>query len=901
MNDPISVLPRPGGFTPFPRSHVETSLPERFRRVARDQATRPALVGETAELDYAALDSLTDRIATAALARGVAPHEPIAVVGSIEPPTVAAILGALKAGATAVPLDPAFPAARNAQITASSGATVALVTPAAQAAAAALGFSRDCTIEVDVRKLPPAGADLLALVSLGPRDPACLIYTSGSTGRPKGVLLTHGSLLHVCMRRTNVLEQRAGDRFSLLFSCSVHGACNDIFGALLNGASLHPFNLRADGFGDLLDWVAREKITVFHSVASAFRKLASIAGARRALPDLRLIVLGGETAIPSDVEAGTSLLPPGGRVASGLGTTETGMVRCALFAQGDPPPRQAVPLGRAVDEVEVRLEDPDGKPVPEGGVGEIVVSAPYLSAGYWRDPEATARVFSDDPLHPGWRRYRTGDLGCLDDDGVLWHRGRGDRQVKVRGYRVETAEVEDAILRHLSVGEAAVIAAGPVEQPSLVAFVVARSGGIDTAALRAHCVERLPANMVPARFVSLEALPRTVNGKIDRQLLGQRAAEAPAPAAPPAGAGAASGPADPTLARLIELWRLALPGQPVDADTDFHQEGGDSLGAMAIMVGVEQLTGRRYPLRAMTFAPTPGRMADLLRGDERQAFESGVVALRRAGHGEPLFLVPPWDGCVYLYGRLARELRTPRPVFGLEPRTGPDQHVLAKSIDALAAFYAGEIVRQQPAGPVLLFGYSAGAVIAWALAAALRRAGRTIGFLGIGDDWCPVEHEELGETFAHRLRRRLVSVRRLGALRTARFMRDHFVFTRRFREATADESDYARWVRAVLERKSAALAGYVAPAQDLAVTVFRASTQLHLRALVDETLGWRHVARRGVVSIEVSGDHHSLCGDDVVALARALDARLAALEAANDGNGAHAARIGAGGATGALR
>jgi len=285
-----------------------------------------------------------------------------------------------------------------------------------------------------------------------------VLYTSGSTGRPKGVIYTHRFVLHIALRYTNGQHLSYDDRLSLLLSASYSASVGNVFGGLLNGATLSTFDLKEQGFDRLARWLRDEEISVYYSVPTLFRRLASSLAGRGEFPRLRLIRLGGEAVYRGDVELYKKHFHDDCILHIGLGTTETNTVREYFVDKQTDCAEEIVPVGYAMEDIEVLLLDGERRPVGPGRTGEIAVRSRFMSQGYWRRPELTKASFVTDPEDERLRVYLTGDLGRMADDGCLTHLGRKDSQVKVRGYRVEASEIEVALMNLEAVSEAVVMA-----------------------------------------------------------------------------------------------------------------------------------------------------------------------------------------------------------------------------------------------------------------------------------------------------------------------------------------------------------------------------------------------------------------------------------------------------------
>ncbi|MEU4770243.1 AMP-binding protein, partial [Actinosynnema sp. NPDC023794] len=437
---------------------------------------------------------------------------------------------------------------------------------------------------------------------------------------------------------------------------------------------------------------------------------------------LRQVWTGGDVVSPDAVRRVLAACPDL-VVVNGYGPTETTTFATSHRVIG--PDGDTVPIGRALDGVDVRVLDPELNPVPPGVLGELYVAGAGLARGYLRRPADTAQRFVADPAgRSGARMYRTGDLALVRRDGVVLFAGRADQQVKLRGFRIEPAEIEARLVEHPEVAAAAVLVRE--DRPGdrrLVAYAV--GVGLDPEQLRAHLTRTLPGYAVPAAVVPVEALPLTANGKLDRRAL-------------PAPAYAAGGrePATEAERLLCELFAEVLGVPRVGADDGFFDLGGHSLLAVSLIGRVRAAFGGHLGIRELFEAPTPAGLARRV-GPARQV--GGAVAdplaevlpLRATGALPPLFCVHPGAGIGWSYAGLLRDLGPDRPVYALQAPglTGAQPGSVAE----LAARFATHIRRVRPNGPYHLLGWSFGGVVAHAAAAALRADGAEVGLLTLLD------------------------------------------------------------------------------------------------------------------------------------------------------------------------
>ena len=306
-----------------------------------------------------------------------------------------------------------------------------------------------------------------------PDAPACIYYTSGSTGPAKGVVDCHRNVMHNVARYTHALHIGEQDRLTLLQSCGFSGAVSNIFGALLNGAALLPFDVRRYGVAALARWLAAAEPTIYHSVPSLFRQLVDTGVA---LPTLRVIRIEGDLGGAPDVERFQRHFNRPGQarcvLAHGLGTTETGLVAQHVVTAGMPPPAGAMPVGHALPDVQIEIVDSTGHALPAGQIGEIAITGRYLATGYWQRPDLTAARFT--PAADGQRCYRCGDLGRMDPNGGLEVHGRADLLVRIHGEWIDLHGLEQALRAHAGVRDAIVTSfEAPGGAPALRAHVIA--------------------------------------------------------------------------------------------------------------------------------------------------------------------------------------------------------------------------------------------------------------------------------------------------------------------------------------------------------------------------------------------------------------------------------------------
>ena len=592
-----------GSFVEFDKEEVEQSIPDRFEQMVRRYPERIAVKTKNYTLTYAELNRMANRVARAILARRGEGEEPIALLLEHDAPMVAAILGTLKAGKIFVPLDPTYPQAGLNYLFEDSQA--ALIVTDNKNLLVAEGLARSVRQLINIDELDSSLSDENIGLPLSPDTLAYILYTSGSTAQAKGVLQNHRNTLHTIMNYTNAFRVCVYDRLTLLHSCNFSVAIIDVFCALLNGAAVYPFNVRAEGMDHLTDWLVHEEITIYNWNPAAFRSFVGTLTMKDELPKLRLVVLGSEPVISRDAELYKKYFSPQCILVNRLGSTETTNFRLYFIDRDAQINGTIVPVGYAVEDMEVLLLDGGGERVGFNEVGEIAVKSRDLAVGYWRNPALTRAVFLPDPMGGNQRIYLTGDLGRMRPDGCLTHVGRKDFQVKIRGYRIELGEIEAALLNLYVVKQAVVVARGnEAGDDCLTAYVVPSVNPRPTmSALRRALAKRLPDYMIPAAFVVVDSLPLLPNGKVDR-----RALPAPGRTRPELEVPFVS-PRTPIEEALAGIWAEALGIDQVGVVDNFFDLGGHSLLAGRVISRMRDTFQMDVPIQSFLEAPTVADIA----------------------------------------------------------------------------------------------------------------------------------------------------------------------------------------------------------------------------------------------------------------------------------------------------
>ncbi|MYS60179.1 MULTISPECIES: non-ribosomal peptide synthetase [Streptomycetaceae] len=688
----------------------------RFTAMAAARPDAEAVVFGDVRWTYRELDRATRRIAGRLRDLGVAPGAGVGIALDRSPEMIATVLGILRAGAACVPLDVSYPPERIARMV-ERARPFRVVAHERHAA-----LVPDPALVLPVESIPlPGPADDEAPEETAPLpldSLALILFTSGSSGEPKGVELPHRLWANYTQWQLRAETNAPGARTLQFAPLSFDVSFQEIFSTMAAGGTLH---LVSDA--DRRDPATLLRILDEQAIERWFMPFVALQGIAEASEllgirpkALRILISSGEQLRVTEEIRRLCAARPGTLLENQYGPTETNIASAYLLS-GDPAGWPALPpIGTAIDGAEIHVLDDRLRPVPTGVQGEIYLGGACLALGYRGRPDLTEERFVPHPTRPGARLYRTGDVGRVLPDGDTVWLGRADNQVKVRGFRVEPAEVEIAITALCDdfpgIRGAAVVARtrGDGLDSFLVGYLLGEEGSADLEEVRKRLRAVLPEYMVPAHLGWLEKLPLTPSGKRDDAALRRL----PLDIGPAADAIA---PRDAYERALADIFGEMLASPGFGVHDDFFEHGGTSLTAMRLVVTIEKRFGVRVPLTTFVAAPTVARLAERLRSDEAVAAFDPVVPVKRGAEDRPpLFLVHPLGGNVLCYVRLARHLPDEQPLYalqagGAEPGTEP-----VATMGALAKSYLEAIRRVQPEGPYHLGGWSFGGFVAFEMA-----------------------------------------------------------------------------------------------------------------------------------------------------------------------------------------
>lgn len=618
-----AVRPR-NSFNRFSKEDSRVSIPDRFEKIVKQFPDAIAVRSVRDEWTYAELNQRANSIAMELLAACGAGEQRVGLLLGHDLPMTACILGVLKAGKTYVPLDLQHPEERLAYILrhAEAGALIADSSHETLATSLAAGTGAKLVLLDHIKQEPAENPG----VDVRPEAIAYLLYTSGSTGTPKGVSQLQCNVLAHIRAYTNSLHIHPGDRLSLLPSYGFDAAVMDIFGALLNGATLCIHDVRATGPDGVAEWMVSEEISIYHSTPTLFRHVAGGLTDGKSFPKVRLVVLGGENVIREDLDLYRRHFVAESIFVNGYGPTESTVTLQCFLNAGSDANGAVIPIGDPVEDTEVLLLNKDGD---EGQVyGEIAIRSRQLADGYWREPEMTAACFSIDKQNDGCRIYRTGDLGRLLNNGMIAYAGRRDFQVKIRGQRVEPGEIEAVLAAEPDIAEAAVVADGtnPAEL-RLIGFVVANPMmNPDPIDLRRRLGKRLPASMIPESIVILDRFPLTASGKVDRKSLPISAATVESSEK------SYVAPRTQIEELLAEIWADVLGRKTIGIHDNFFDLGGHSLLAARLSSRISRALSAEVSLgRVFRFPSIAALAEDLAAWDRKDDHLITLVPVERSG------------------------------------------------------------------------------------------------------------------------------------------------------------------------------------------------------------------------------------------------------------------------------
>jgi thioesterase domain-containing protein/acyl-coenzyme A synthetase/AMP-(fatty) acid ligase/acyl carrier protein len=609
--------------------------------------------------------------------------------------------------------------------------------------------------EIPVLNLDLCGAELAAQstensdLAVDPSAFACVLYRSAPADKPQGVLISHSALF--AKKFWSEIQLRSSDRLAQVLNFSYELATFEILNALTTGACIVPLpSSPSPSPKELVDLMRRNKATVIFVPAAMLADLAQQDS--EILPQFRLMLCGDRfTEVKRLRESlGSELLE---NVYWIYGSTETcGSALASRFTQLNLE-MESAPAEHLLPGSKFYLLDDETTPVPNGVLGELYVSTEGVATGYYGQPGRTAEHFVPDIFspHEGQRLYRTGDLCRRRTDARLEFCGRRDARIKIHGVRVEPGEIEALLSQHEQVREAAVNIRqeNRLRGQGLVAFIASKEEALgSTEELRQYLSERLPEAMLPIEYIQVPAIPRTAEGKPDRDALIKLAEKVDGTSGD---ASSYVAPRNHIEKQLAEIWSETLDVERVGVHDSFFKLGGHSILATMVVAQVIDTFQVDLPVRRLFDAPTIAQLAKVI---EQLTVENHALAdetpilvkMQNKGTAAPLFCVHPVGGHVFCYADLAEALGEEQPFYALQAPSSERIGGSLATIEEMANLYLQEIRNVQPHGPYFLGGWSVGGVIAWQMAKQVRLEGEAVGMLALIDTSLPLKNRSGDKT-----------------------------------------------------------------------------------------------------------------------------------------------------------
>jgi acyl-coenzyme A synthetase/AMP-(fatty) acid ligase/thioesterase domain-containing protein/acyl carrier protein len=562
-------------------------------------------------------------------------------------------------------------------------------------------------------------------------EPACVLFTSGSTGRPKGIVNSQRGLLQRVAQSINAAHINASDRLLTLASlCTIVGV-RDTLTALVAGASIHLVNPQRVGAREILNVISEETITILFGFPALLRSVIAYAG-EPAGDALRLVRVGGDTTLWSDIDLLRGWLATDAAIQLIYAATEAPMMQW-FVSDSCRTDETRIPIGYPLPGNRLAVIDENGRNTPPGEVGELIVSSPYVTVGLWVD----GHFIGDSADNTGAlssRLFKTGDLVRQRPDGLLERIGRKDRQVKIRGSRVDLDGVEAALRKHPLVRDVGALArrSSGDGTTTLVAYVTARDGA--PAGLLDDLKEltrSVPPPMRPGRLYLTQNIPRLPSSKLDLcALMALDEVTVQNERANLAGSALVTGD---RIAQLVaQVWQEVLHTPVRDPEDDFFAAGGDSLKAITFMMELERALDMELPLTLITETPKFAGLCENLR-EHRGTCYIPLVPLKPGERLPPVFFIHGVGGSVAGLISMARRITYSGPVIGIRARGLVGHESPHATVEAMAAEYLREVKALQPRGPYYLCGYSFGGLVAFEMARRLWDSGDEVGLVGLFD------------------------------------------------------------------------------------------------------------------------------------------------------------------------
>ena len=730
LPDPRIALPQPQ-YPPITTTFIEW---------AKRTPSQPAIIQATRSWTYQELATAAQNIAQLLRQHQIKIGEPVAVSGDRSFGMIASMLGVLLSGGVLLNIDPQLPAARQQLIQSTAAAKYLLaIGNTAQIA--------NLSADIQVFQINPdtgnpstaAGSTQLASdLNILPFDAAAYIFfTSGTTGVPKGVLGTHQGLAHFLNWQRETFAISPQDRVAQLTGLSFDVVLRDIFLPLTSGATLClPGDTEDLSPGRILPWLERQQITLLHTVPTLAQSWLLNVPDGVSLGTLRQIFFAGEPLTATLIQRWRETFPLAGEIVNLYGPTETTLAKC-YYRVPDRVLAGIQPVGQPLPATQALVVKLDRQLCGIGEAGEIAIRTPFRTRGYLDAAATNQSRFVKNPDRADLNDliYYTGDRGRYRPDGTLEILGRIDRQIKIRGIRIEPTEISGLLDKHPQIQTSIVVAREdiPGDKRLVAYFVPTHHSTPTTSELRQFLQQQLPEYLVPSAFVLRSNLPLTPNGKIDVRALPVPVPDLSRQASAPNFIAAR----DEFEFQLTKIWQLVLGVRAISITDNFFELGGHSLLAIRLFSEIERVWSKKLPLATLFQAQTIEQLAHIIRQKDWSTPYSSLVQIQAGGTKPPLFCIHPIGGNILEYYSLAAYLGKDQPVYGLQSLNPDGRKLPLQSVESMASHYVAEIQIVQPEGPYLVLGYSFGGLIAFEIAQQLQSQGKIVALLALVDRKSP--------------------------------------------------------------------------------------------------------------------------------------------------------------------
>lgn len=853
--------------------YPKVSLPDLLAIQALKTPNNIAVEYYGQRISYQRLHEQANQMAHYLQSLGITSGDVVAVALPRGPELVISLLAIMQCGAAYLPLDHEYPVARLQYILEDAGSEF-LITQKALTAALPK-WPNTIMIEDAVGLLDSQPRTKLKTV-IDPSNLAYLIYTSGSTGNPKGVAITHRNLVNLLTSIGIEPGIKETDRVLFITTIAFDIAGLELYLPLTKGATLVIANHETARDGRLLlEMIVNEKISILQATPITYQMLIA-AGWLQKLP-IKLFCCG--EALP--FKLATELLKRCEQLWNMYGPTETTIYSAKKQIKVDD---TLISIGVPIDNTQFYIINKKGKLLPPESIGEIAISGDGVGNGYWKRPQLSTEKFIENPFSKttNTKLYRTGDLGRLLNNNEIECLGRIDNQVKIRGHRIETGEIEHLLSVIEGINSAVVLA----KNDTLIAFIVTATEikNVD-AQIRIWIRElavKLPSFMVPSEFNILKELPKTLNDKIDRIALLEYKTRTNKQQA-------YNSPTTKEEMLVAAIWQDYLNVENIDIFSDFFEMGGHSILAVNVMIKIEQETGKRIPLSALFENSTVEKFAKLL--DTDNAISSDyLVPTKPIGIKTPLFIIHGAGLNILNFVNIIQHFDSEQPVYcfqGIGPN-GYDSWF--ESIEEMASTYIESILKINPNGPYAIAGFSFGGVVAFEIARQLKAQGKTVSIIALLDTYVDSSYHYKSHTHKKMVRYYDRTYRRLDYLMEMltswksfklrinakkNYIEQQYLGINN--QLTAEEAianiEFTKanaMVDKIIDR-------YHLKPQNIAVDLFRAKDDDGYK-LDPIHLGWKKIALKGVRIYDIPGAHINIVAppnDKILArmLQRILDER----------------------------